>query len=47
MWKKPIKLLIKDVKNSQELNDDTTDDIYHEKIKMLFNSLMTEFSLCQ
>ena len=37
LWKKPIKLLIK-------LGpDDTTDDIYHDKIDMPFNSLMTEF----
>ena len=47
MWKKPIKLLIKDTKNAQELDDGTTDDIYHEKIVMPFNSLMTEFFLCQ
>ena len=43
MWKKPIKLLIKATKNAQELDDGTTDDIYHEKIEMPFNSLMTEF----
>ena len=37
LWKKPIKRLIK-------LGpDDTTDDIYHGKIDMPFNSLMTEF----
>ena len=37
LWKKPIKGLIK-------LDpDDTTDDIYYEKIDMPFNSLMTEF----
>ena len=47
MWKKPIKLLIKDTKNAQELDDGTTEDIYHEKIEMPFNSLMTEFFLCQ
>ena len=37
LWKKPIKRLIK-------LGpDDTTYNIYYEKIDMLFNSLMTEF----
>ena len=37
LWKKPIKRLIK-------LDpDDTTDDIYYEKIDMPFNSLMAEF----
>ena len=37
LWKKPIKRLIK-------LGpDDTTDDIYYEKIDIPFNSLMTEF----
>ena len=37
LWKKPIKRLIK-------LGpDDTTDDIYHGKIDMPFNCLMTEF----
>ena len=46
VWKNPIKLLIKlpeDAKTAQELNDDTTDDIFYEKIEMPFNSLMTEF----
>ena len=46
IWKKPIMLLIKlhvDAKNAQELNDDTTDDIYYEKIEMPFNSLISEF----
>ena len=37
LWKKPIKRLIKFGPN------DTTDDIYYEKIDMPFNSLMTEF----
>ena len=44
--KKPIKLLIKlpeDAKNAEKLDDDTTDDIFYEKIEMPFNSLMTEF----
>ena len=37
LWKKPMKRLIK-------LGpDDTTDNIYYEKIDMPFNSLMTEF----
>ena len=43
IWKKPIKLLIKDAKNAQGLDDGTTDDIYYEKIEMPFNSMMTEF----
>ena len=46
IWKKSIKLLIKlpeDAKNAQELDDDTTDDIYYKTIEMPFNSLMTEF----
>ena len=47
VWKKPIKLLIKldpeDAKNAQDLDDDTTGDIYYERIEMPFNSLMTEF----
>ena len=37
LWKKPIKRFIKLGSN------DTTDDIYYEKIDMSFNSLMTEF----
>ena len=37
-WKKPIKRLIK-----LDPVDDTTDDIYYEKIEMPFNGLMTEF----
>ena len=43
IWKKPIKLLIKDAKNAQGLDDGTADDIYYEKIEMPFNSMMTEF----
>ena len=46
IWKNPIKLLIKlpeDTKNAQELDDDTTDDIYYEKTEMPFNRLMTGF----
>ena len=47
MCKKPIKLLVKldpeDVKNAQDLDDGTADDIYYEKIKMPFNSMMAEF----
>ena len=46
IWKKPIKLLIKDpddAKNAHELDDGTTDDIYYEEIEMPFNSLMAEF----
>ena len=39
---KPIKLLIKDAKNAAGLDEDTTDDIYYEKIEMPFNSVMTE-----
>ena len=38
IWKKPIKLLIKDAKNAQG-----PDDIYYKKIEMPFNSVMTEF----
>ena len=38
IWKKPIKLLIKDTKNAQG-----PDDIYYKKIEMPFNSVMTEF----
>ena len=37
LWKKPIKRFIKLGPN------DTTDDIYYEKIDMSFNSLMTVF----
>ena len=29
--------------NAQDLDDDTTRDIYYERIEMPFNSLMTEF----
>ena len=43
LWKKPIKLLVKDPEDAQDLDDGTTDDIYYEKIEMLFNSTMTEF----
>ena len=39
---KPIKLLIKGAKNAAGLDEDTTDDIYYEKIEMPFNSVMTE-----
>ena len=44
IWKKPIKLLVKDpedAKNAQDLDDGTTDGIYYEKIEMPFNSVMT------
>ena len=37
LWKKAIKRLIKLDHN------DTSDNIYHEKFDMPFNSLMTEF----
>ena len=43
IWKKRIKLLIKDAKNAQDPDDGATDDIYYEKIEMQFNSVMTEF----
>ena len=46
IWKKPIKLLIKDpedAKNVQGPDDSANDDIYYEKIEMPFNSVMTEF----
>ena len=46
IWKKPIKLLIKDpddTKNAHELDDGTTDDIYYGETEMPFNSLVTEF----
>ena len=46
IWKKPIKLLIKDpddAKNARELDDGTTDDIYYGETEMPFNSLVTEF----
>ena len=46
IWKKPIKLLIKDpedAKNAQGPDDSANDNIYYEKIEMPFNSVMTEF----
>ena len=46
IWKKSVKLLVKDpedVKNAQDVDDATADDIYYEKIEMPFNSMMTEF----
>ena len=47
IWKKPIKLLVKlgpeDVKNAQDLDDGTADDIYYKKTEMPFNSMMAEF----
>ena len=46
LWKKPIKILIKlpkDAKNAQNLDDDTTEDIYYKKIEIPFNSPMTVF----
>ena len=48
IWKKSVTLLVKDpedVKNAQNLDDGTDDDIYYEKIEMPFNSMMTEFFL--
>ena len=42
IWKKPIKLLIKDAKNAHGPDDGATDDIYYEKIEVPFNSVMTE-----
>ena len=42
VWKKPIELLMKDAKNAHGLDEDTSDDIYYEKIEMPFNSVMTE-----
>ena len=48
IWKKSIKLLVKDpeeVKNAQDLDDGTADDVYYEKIEMPFNNMMTEFFL--
>ena len=38
-----IKLDAEDAKNAQDLDDDTTGDIYYTRIEMQFNSLMTEF----
>ena len=43
IWKKPMKLLIKDAKNAQDPDDGATDNIYYEKTEMPFNSVMTEF----
>ena len=46
IWKKSVKLLVKDpedVKNAQDVDDGTADDIYYKKIEMPFNSMMTEF----
>ena len=38
-----IELGPEDTKNAQDLDDDTTGDIYYTRIEMSFNSLMTEF----
>ena len=43
IWKKPMKLLMKDAKNAQDPDDGATDNIYYEKTEMPFNSVMTEF----
>ena len=38
-----IELGPEDTKNAQDLDDDTTGDIYYTRIEMSFNRLMTEF----
>ena len=38
-----IELVPEDTKNAQDLDDNTTGDIYYTRIEMSFNSLMTEF----
>ena len=47
IWKEHIMPLIElgpeDTNNAQDLDDDTTGDIYYTRIEMSFNSLMTEF----